>query len=298
VTFEILNAGRESITSSDNVVIVRDEVLPLRPDLLVYYEGANQFDLRTMTPDVPYGASTASSDHCPAQPVGGGGGDAAGSTWLTDLQYESALVRRVQALFSAQSLPERGGEWAKKDYTLAWPKGLDQRDPDITRADLPVHLTTILHDLDSIRTAGDSVGAELVLASFFWLVKDGMQLDPVRHRSILDHINQNYGPFLYRDMERMAAFQNRVFAKYARAHDLAFVDVARLMPFDPDLFVDAIHNSYAGERLRAWVFLQGLVPIVERHLKSGAWPKKVEASKSLAPPFKPRPITFACTGKS
>jgi hypothetical protein len=129
-------------------------------------------------------------------------------------------------------------------------------------------------------------------------VKDGMQLDPIRHRSILDHINQNYGPFYYRDMERLAAFQNRVFAKYARAHDLGFIDVARLMPFDPDLFVDAIHNSYAGERLRAWVFLQGLVPIVERHLKSGAWPKKVEASKSPAPPFKPRPITFACTGKS
>ncbi len=73
-----------------------------------------------------------------------------------------------------------------------------------------------------------------------------------------------------------------MFAEYARAHDLAFIDVARLMPFDPDLFIDAIHNSYAGERLRAWVFLQGLVPIVERHLKSGAWPRKIEASKERA----------------
>ena len=153
-------------------------------------------------------------------------------------------------------------------------------------------------DLDTIRAAGNSVGAELVLASFFWLVKDGMELDPIRHRSILDYINQNYGSFHYRDMERLAAFQNRVFAKYARVHDLAFIDVARLLPFDPDLFVDAIHNSYAGERLRAWVFLQGLMPVVERHLKSGAWPKKVEAAKTPAPAFKPRPITFTCTGKS
>lgn len=294
VTFEILNAGRESITSSDNVVIVRGEVLPLRPDLLVYYEGANQFDLHTMTPDVPHVASTA-GEHCPAQPAVGG---AAGGTWLDDLQYESALVRRIQALFSARNLPEGGREWPKKDYTLAWPGGLDERDPDITRADLPVNLPTILRDLDTIRTAGNAVGAELVLASFFWLVRDGMLLDPIRHRSILDHINQNYGPFHYRDMERLAAFQNRVFAKYARAHDLAFIDVAHLMPFDPDLFVDAIHNSYAGERLRAWVFLQGLVPIVERHLESGAWPRKVEAAKRPPPAFKPRPITFACTGKS
>jgi hypothetical protein len=286
VTFEILNAGRESITSSDNVVIVRDEVLPLRPDLLVYYEGANQFDLRTMTPDMP-----------PAQPANAAA-SAAGGSWLTDLQHDSALVRRVQALFSARNLPEGGGEGTKKDYTLAWPKGLDPRDPDIGRTDLPVHLTTILGDLDTIRAAGNSVGAELVLASFFWLVKDGMELDPIRHRSILDYINQNYGSFHYRDVEQLAAFQNRVFAKYARVHDLAFIDVARLLPFDPDLFVDAIHNSYAGERLRAWVFLQGLMPVVERHLKSGAWPKKVEAATTTAPAFKPRPITFTCTGKS
>jgi hypothetical protein len=295
VTFEILNAGRESITSSDNVIIVRDEVLPLQPDLLVYYEGANQFDLHTITRDVPAATNATAGDRCPAQPVGG---STAERTWLTDLQYESALVRRVQALLSARSLPEGGGEWPKKEYAVAWPKGVDERDPDITRTDLPVNLPTILRDLDTIRAAGDAVGAELVLASFFWLVKDGMQLDPIRHRSILDHINQNYGPFHYRDLERLAAFQNRVFAKYARAHDLAFIDVARLMPFDPDLFVDAIHNSYAGERLRAWVFLQGLVPIVERHLKSGAWPRKFEAAKKPQPAFKPRPITFACTGKS
>jgi hypothetical protein len=299
VRFEILNAGRESITSSDNVAIVRDEVLPLQPDLLVYYEGANQFDLHTLVPDVPDSAGMAAvaGDHCPSQPVGGRTAEASAG-WLASLESESALARRVQALLAARNPAEGGGEWPKKDYTLVWPKGVDERDPDITRSDLPVHVPTILHDLDAIRAAGNAAGAELVLASFVWLVKDGMVLHPIRHRSILEYLNQGYAPFRYRDLERLAAFENRVFAKYAHAHDLGFIDVARLMPFDPDLFIDAIHNSYAGERLRAWVFLQGLVPIVERHLKSGAWPRKVEASKKPAPVFKPRPITFACTGKS
>ena len=221
--------------------------------------------------------AVAAGDRCAAQPA------AAGRPGLPpvagDLEHESALVRRVKALLAAGNPAEGGGEWSKTDYTLAWPKGVDERDPDIARSDLPVHLSTILHDLDAIRAAGNAVGAELVLASFIWLVKDGMVLHPIRHRSILEYLNQSYAPFRYRDLERLAAFENRVFAKYARAHDLAFIDVARLMPFDPDLFIDAIHNSYAGERLRAWVFLQGLVPIVERHLKSGAWPRKVEAAK-------------------
>jgi len=161
--------------------------------------------------------------------------------------------------------------------------------------DLVVTSTDAIYFTDNdfgLRDAGRSPDKQLPNA--VWLVKDGMVLDPIRHRAILEYINRGYAPFRYRDMERLAAFQNRVFAKYARAHKLDFIDVARLMPFDPDLFVDAIHNTYAGERLRAWVFFQALVPIVERHLKSGAWPRKVVPSGEPAPVFMPRAITFDC----
>ena len=203
-------------------------------------------------------------------------------------------MRRVRALFVAHEMPAGGAEWPKPDYKLAWPAGLDERDPDVGRPDLPINLSTILGDLDAMRSAARQSGAELVLASFFWLVKDGMVLDPVRHRAILEYLNQGYAPFRYRDLERMAAFQNRVFAKYARANNLDFIDVARDTPFDPDLFIDAIHTTYAGERMRGWVFFQLLVPIVERHLKSGAWPRQVTPSTEPPPVFVPRAITFDC----
>ena len=305
VRFEVLNAGRESVTSTDNVVIVREEVLPLRPDLVVYYEGANQFDLRSVVPSLPRAAvdmTLAAGASCPAQR--GMTADTTGTqgSLLTDLYYEFALVRRVEALLAAREVPEGGGEWPKPDHALAWPAGVDERDPDISsagvRAGLPVNLSTILGDLDAIRSASEQAGAELVLASFVWLVKDGMVLNPIRHRSILEYLNQGYAPFRYRDMERLAAFQNRVFAKYAKAHALDFIDMARAMPFDPDLYVDAIHNTYPGERVRAWVFFQQLLPIVESHLRSGAWPRKMAPSDKAAPVFAPRPITFSCNGRS
>jgi len=200
----------------------------------------------------------------------------------------------VRALFVAHEMPAGGGEWPKPDYKLVWPAGVDERDPDVGRSDLPIHLPTILGDLDAMRSAAQQSGAELVLASFFWLVKDGMVLDPVRHRAILEYLNQGYAPFRYRDLERLAAFENRVFAKYARVHKLDFIDVARHTPFDPDLFVDAIHTTYGGERLRAWIFFQLLVPIVESHVKSGAWPRKAVPSSEPAPVFAPRAITFDC----
>jgi len=50
----------------------------------------------------------------------------------------------------------------------------------------------------------------------------------IHHRAILEYLNQGYAPFHYRDMERLAAFQNRVFAKYARAHNLLRIYIQHL----------------------------------------------------------------------
>ena len=48
-------------------------------------------------------------------------------------------------------MPSDGSEWPKPAYDLVWPAGVDERDPDIGRPDLPVNLSTILGDLDRIR---------------------------------------------------------------------------------------------------------------------------------------------------
>ena len=42
-TFEVVNAARTGIDSHSIAAIVRQEVVPIQPDLVVYYEGANQF---------------------------------------------------------------------------------------------------------------------------------------------------------------------------------------------------------------------------------------------------------------
>ena len=40
---EFLNAGRDGSTTSNVAAFVRDQVVPLRPDLVIFYEGANGF---------------------------------------------------------------------------------------------------------------------------------------------------------------------------------------------------------------------------------------------------------------
>ena len=290
IRFEVLNSAREAITSLDIAAIVRQEVAPLHPDLVVYYEGANQFQLSTVVKDMPAGPLAHPLDDKPKGMVAG---------WLGEASRYSALARRAQTLMRAAELPEGGREWPKPDYEIDWPRGLDEFDPDLGRPDLPVNLTAILRDLDKIRADLAAVDGEFALSSFMWLVKDGMVVNPIRNRLILEYLNVYLFPFRYRDLERLAAFENRVFAKYAAAHGLPFIDTARIMPFDPDLFTDAIHNTYPGIRMQAWVMLQQLVPIVEKHLASGAWPKPAPAMGDVHPAFaaEPRQITFDCKSR-
>jgi hypothetical protein len=276
VRFEVLNAGRESLNSTDIAAVVHQEVAPMRPDLVVYYEGGNQLDLSTVVKNVPKGVP---------QP----GGTVA--RWLREAAKHSALARRLEAITDK-------GEWPKPDYELSWPKGLDESDPDLTRTDLPVNLNTIMRDLDSIRGDVAEVGGELAVSSFHWLAKDGLQLDGNRHKPLVEGLNVRLFPYRYRDLERMTNFENRVFKKYAAAHGLPFVDVARYMPYDPELFSDAFHNTPPGVRLRAWIVFLQLVPLIEKKLESGEWPKPVPPDMGTTHPAfakPPRKITFDCS---
>jgi hypothetical protein len=283
VRFEVLNAGRESVTSTDIAAIVHSEVLALQPDLVVYYEGGNQFRPASIVEGVPEGTSARPpAKEGPPPP-----------DWLRTAARWSAIMARVQFALGATENKADGREWPKPDYRVVWPAGLDEMDPDLAHPNLPVSLNVIQRDLDRIRNDLTTVGGELAVSSFLWMVKDGMVLDPVRHRYMLEQLNVANYPFRYREMERLAKFQNRLLAKYAAVHGLTFVDLARYFPLDPNLFQDAVHMTYGGVRLQAWISFQQLVNLAERRLEDGSWPR-VRDSEPPLPTFGFRHITFDC----
>jgi hypothetical protein len=274
VRFESLNAGREGLTSTDIAAVIRKEVVPLAPDLVVYYEGANQFLLD--------GLLEGERSTAPAAPPNPSEGPLVRA--LRDATHRSAIARRLQAAIGLVRNPG-GEEPPKPHYQLKWPADVSETEPDITRTDLPVNLSTIISDLDKSRITLEAAGSELAVSSFKWIVHDGLVLDPVRNQVLWQHLNLAKWPFTYRDLDRLASFQNLVLARYAAAHGLPFIDVAGQMPDDPDLGTDAIHFSYGGVRLHAWIVLQALVPLIERRMAAGAWPTRPRAHS--APPADP-----------
>ncbi len=264
VKFETINAGREGVSSPDIAPIAVEEVIPLQPDLFVYYEGANQFLL----------GSVFQLDAIPPKPTVRSAYQQMLSSrpWVQSVEKVSALARRLEAL-SDRLVGNRLREPPKPTPLFSWPAGVDENHPDPSSPDLPVQLPQIFSDLDVIRGAAAKSGAVLVPSTFVWLAWDGMELDPVRHRSIFSYLNSSFWPYRYADIRRMADFENRAFRAYAAAHDLPLLDLAGRYPLDPDFFIDAVHMTYAGVRLKAWLAFLELLPILEERLAKGALPR-------------------------
>jgi hypothetical protein len=253
VKFDVINAAREGIDSTSIAAIVGDELVPIRPDLVVYYEGANQFG--------PADFIVWPRGVVPSKPVRTG-------TW--PLESTSALVRRLRAVRDPFTV--RREEPIKPRLPVAWPADLDERDPRLDHPRLPSEQPTILRDLDAMREALSKVDGRLVVSSFVWCVKEGLQLEPTRDAGVYGYLNDMFWPFSYAYMRRLADFQNRVLQKYARSRDLDFIDVAARYPIDPRLFIDGVHMTPNGTKLMAWITFQRLVTILDRLIAESVLP--------------------------
>jgi hypothetical protein len=288
VRFETLNAGRVGIVSTDIEAIVRKEVLPFRPELVVYLEGGNTLTASELIKTPP-----------PPPPKTGSALSKAGlSKILSDASNKSAIARRLHYALHLVDPEEQLRELPKPAHEILWPAHFDLQDPDLTRLDLPLKLSTAIADLDRIRTDLSSVGSELALSSYKFFVHDGLTLDPVWNRNLYEQLNVALFPLTYRELEELVSFQNRVYAKYARIHGLPFIDVAQAMPNEPDLYIDPVHFSYGGTRLHAWIVFQALVALIERKIGEGVWPMPAHYPNEVPAGlyFQPRLIPVSCSG--
>jgi hypothetical protein len=80
-----------------------------------------------------------------------------------------------------------------------------------------------------------------------------------------------------------------VFRKYARVHSLPFNDLASVYPADPRLFLDILHMTPAGIKLKAWLVLQQLVPEIERRIREHRLPLADPGGRATHPAFPERP---------
>lgn len=268
VRFEVINAGREGLNSSDIAAVMHFEVLPLDVDYVIYYEGSNQFhpeQVVTFPPEyqmgkppagvIPNFANVESDD----------------KTLLDYLSEYSALAARARSI--VEQFLVTGEEPPKPAQTFFLAAGQDEMHPSRAALDNALDLRRILIHLDQIKADADANGVQMVMTTFNWFVYDDMVLDPQRNRNLYGYINRVYWPISYTNMRRAADYQNRVFRMWAEQSRVPIIDVAGIMPKQADLFDDAIHNKYLGTRIRAWTIFEQLLPLLRQDIESGKLPR-------------------------
>jgi hypothetical protein len=267
--FEVINAGRTGIDSQSMEAIVRTEVLPIDPDLVVFYGEANQFTPGSVlhTPLKQFFPKPASASREP-----------------NALDRNSALARRLLSAWDRL----RGGsgdEPSKPPGVVTWPSGVSETEPEPYDRRLPMDLPRVVSNLDGMRAALSSTRAELVVSSFIWLAHKGLKLDLARHAGIYKYLNDTFWPIPYAHIRRMADFQNRVLESYARRSGAPFVDIARDFPVDPDLFEDPVHLNPAGLHLEAWLYFQHLARLADERIATHRWPRSPPPTQTVHPAF-------------
>lgn len=255
--FDVINAGREGVNSSDIAQITLQEVLPWAPDWVIYLEGANQtFAYRELvrSPD---------SRPLPGLPSAQPGPLGRAAAYSAILHRVQRAVRENRPLIT----PDRP------------PYVLDRSRLDLTPIDLrhysglPMQWDVICRDLETMHDAISATGGRLLISSYTWFDPQGHNLDPGRHRFIHEQLLQNSWPLSPADWQELMQRQNQVFQRLAAVTGAGFLDVDRHLPRDPDLFVDPIHVNESGARLRGWIVFNLLVPLVEDAWRRGELPR-------------------------
>jgi len=255
--FDIINAGREGLGSRDIAAIVEEEIQPLQPDFIIYLEGSNQtLAYRSLVQRPPGGSIPPMT---PPRP-----------TRLQRAAGFSAMLARVQ--FGLDEYGHTLREPPKPAYGLYRDTlRLDGvRQGDYRR--LPLNLDVICNDLARIARVAKTGHGRLFVSTFTWFNADGIALNAHRHRHIYDDLNARTWPLTNADWHELMTFQNDVLRAFALQRGVGLLEVDSQLPQDPDLFVDPIHVTSAGSRLRGWTVFNLLLPHIRTAWQRGELP--------------------------
>jgi len=227
---EAINAGHHAYKARDNLALLEQYILPLDPDLIIFYEASNDLNFTEFSGDLE-------TVPCWRE----------GTCWLSgkpwgyrDLYLNSALFRMLD--------DRLGG-------TAAPPPMVHSFDDTGTKPGAVQYADT----LRRIAVAAKSANTTLVFASFVTVAHEGLQVDPGEYPYLFDQVYRTYYPLTPGEMGRVYAYYNNQSRQVAVENNLAWYDLALEFPRHPQYFpADYIHLSPEGNRLFARLLVQHL----------------------------------------
>jgi len=279
IRIETLNTGREAISSEDVKSIFIHEAQPFEPDYVLFYGLGNQWDIHRLvnfSEDVDRSWDGATSYYQQSFV------DRFAQQILQPLTPYSASAKWLLDRFQA-NITEAGREPRKPKQTWSFPVGISESNPTIETLITHSPNARVVSDLSELRQLTDESDARLFVQTFKYFVYDGMELPLPKASGIFNYLNYGYFPYSYKNLRRAIDYLNRIYAAWAAQNDVTLIDVARQIPYDHRFFLDAMHNTQLGVKLRAWAVFQGIFPQFKTDLENGRLPRADQQQLSEHP---------------
>ncbi len=227
---EVVNAGFSGFALDDLTAIFMTKIARLHPDLVLFYEGHNDVDVREFVPDL----------NCAIGVLVGDCWMAAYPGWLAWMAHRSVVVlsalKTVHRSSPGQPLVHRFDAVSSK-------RSLNAIDAKLRRL------------VRAIR----SQGVPVVLSSFASVGRDGLLVDRRVTPGLFDDLTFDRFPLTPGETAQIYEAVNRVSAKIAADCSVPYVDIAAAVPHEPAYFpYDVVHLSADGNRLIADQFARAL----------------------------------------
>ena len=220
---EVINAAVGGYVAADNLKNLKHRVLPLNPDLVIYYEANNEIVKDTRDVAIREGLISADGSRQPA--------------WATALSKVSLMFDLAYKNLAILIRSREGG-----------------RRIDKVPADLPAHFTS---QLDEMRAMLAERQIPLVLSTF--IVKYRRDQDRATQITNAD-VSFFYMPWMSIDglLDAMEVY-NAAILEYGKRAGLQVVDDRFAIPPDAAHFTDCMHLSDKGNEAMAERFARALV---------------------------------------
>jgi lysophospholipase L1-like esterase len=227
---EVINAGHHAYKARDNLALLEQYILPLNPDLIIFYEAANDLNFTEFSGDLQGSACWRE-----------------GTCWLSGKPWGFKELYLNSALFVM--LSDRFGD-------NAVPPPMTHSFSDTGTKPGAVQYADTLH---RIAVAAKSANTTLVFTSFVTVAHEDLRVYARENPSLFNQVYRTYYPLTPGEMGRAYAYYNNQSRQVAAGMNLTWYDLAGEFPKDPRYFpFDYIHLSPEGNRLFARLLVQHL----------------------------------------
>src|SRR5262249_40216228 len=130
---EIINAGREGVGTTDVAAILREEVLPLAPDYVIFYDGANQ-----LLSAQSFALSNKTFQHFTTDELTKA--DRPFTLFWTEHLRLAKIVNEVYLRYGESFVDD----WRRPNYKFMLLPGVDEHEPSLSNPNLPLGLPVFL----------------------------------------------------------------------------------------------------------------------------------------------------------